>query len=58
MKSPFLSYFKIYTTIIIKLLKIVLDLLKRTDDWYTYHNKYNIKVKTLFNNINNIYCQK
>ena len=42
----------------IKLLKIVLDLLKRTDDWYTYHKKYNIKVQTLFNNINNVYCQK
>ena len=24
----------------IKLLKIVLDLLKRTDDWYTHHKKY------------------
>jgi len=42
----------------IKLLKIVLDLLKRTDDWYTHHKKYNIKVQTLFNNINNVYCQK
>jgi hypothetical protein len=42
----------------IKLLKIVLDLLKRTDDWYIYHKKYNIKVQTLFNNINNVYCQK
>ena len=42
----------------IKLLKIVLELLKRTDDWYTHHKKYNIKVQTLFNNINNVYCQK
>ena len=42
----------------IKLLKIVLDLLKRIDDWYAYHKKYNIKVQTLFNNINNVYCQK
>jgi hypothetical protein len=42
----------------ITLLKIVLDLLKRTDDWYTHHKKYNIKVQTLFNNINNGYCQK
>jgi len=42
----------------IKLLKIVFELLKRTDDWYTYHKKYNISVQTLFNNINNVYCQK